>query len=233
MIYKLLDFLRGGPGMVLSLIVTILLSFYFIRTERERSSDLNPSPKLAETDLITSEEIETPRTINRRNLFQPFIPLPPKPVPALTEITATPVEPATVESPPKPVRKLIQSYAPSPEPARMDAEPPKPKPPWSSRIGSLIPCRLVHSVVAGQQPTPITAITTADIKDASGRTLPAGTTIHGQTASIHANTLSANPNWRIGGSTINATILSRYHNRKTGFFTYGTARAFGFSLIRG
>lgn len=241
--------------MVLALLATIFLSVSFVRTEQRRAREgAGPEPVLASTDQVSSPALAEPVAVDRRDRFEPFYPLPEKPVIIERPRSEGPVAPkaeVTVPHPTQPValppRKLIHSFvlsrskssAPKAEtPAASPGEvskTPSASPVVSARafpVGSLIPCRTIHEVVAGAQASMIAAVLTDDVRRADGRLVRAGQMVYGTTAQVHGNRLHAGPRWNVEGETITAQMLDRRHDHETGLFAYGAAGVAGSRLDR-
>ncbi|MCB1095332.1 MAG: TrbI/VirB10 family protein [Verrucomicrobiae bacterium] len=235
---RILDFIKSPPGAMLCLVIVILISFQFVGEERSRSKAPDPVASLPTGDSLDTEELSTPQLVERKDSFTKYVPAAPKrerqptisieaaPEPTQDKHVAPRIEPVKT----KPV-VLVHSFSPvtkSPI-AQTDAPSSSQNPETLKRVdlpyGTLIPCRLIHSVEAGTHQSPLIGVVTEDVRAAGEVVVPEGTAIHGSAAGIVRDRLNAAPQWHftINGktSTITGSILSREIDPTTHRFTFG------------
>ncbi|MCB1095907.1 MAG: TrbI/VirB10 family protein [Verrucomicrobiae bacterium] len=236
MFSRILDFVKSPPGMMLSLVLVILAAFSIIGQERRRAELAAPTvPSLPDSDLLASSEIDTPVLIDRRDTYRPFTPVrkpkdkilsAPPPLPRPEPIPEVP--PVAVAVKPLPV--LIHSFS-------APKETPQPKTPTIAKkeapstielpYGTLIPCRLIHGLVAGQGKSPVFAVVTEDIRTHGQVVIPEGAPVHGIAADIFRDRLQAASNWHVSigdtSRTLNAILIDRNIDPETNRFTFGAA----------
>ena len=242
--FKIIDFIKSPPGMVLCLVLAVLSAFWIFGEERERSRQL--AEKEADTSGLDSDpdhgELAKPVIVDRRSSYQPFSPTPPTPpAPAKKVAIAEEQSDELVVSPdPEPPEifpVLVHSAALERSDKLSKVQTPKSKallPKRTLPFGSLIPCRLIHDVVAGQGKSPLIAVVTQDVLSGGNVVVEEGSLVHGKAATVFRNRLQADPSWRIsvGGQerTVQAVLLNQ--SNEDGSFGFGSAGIEGKRLDR-